>query len=41
MVVVKAKKEYIVKPIVEPEECTIQYEPKMYNLKKKVDYEDP
>ena len=36
-----SKKNYITKPIIEPEEHNMQYEPMVYNLVQEVVYEDP
>ena len=36
----ESKKKYIIKPIVEPEQYTIQYEPTVYSLTKLMQYYD-
>lgn len=36
-----SRRNYVVKPIVEPEEHNIQYEPMVYNLVQEIVYEDP
>ena len=37
----RPKRPYMIKPIVEPEEHNIAYEPIVYNLVQEVVYEDP